>query len=274
MAEGERDKVIQCSTKIVISTKNPDNQAVNNSQPKNKPVESHQPTQSLNSVPFPSTFDKTANVNPDPEDETQTQAYGQGQHPRKPQGAYREMNEGLVAAMAQSDNLQNMDLSANEPENDEINLLPPDFALIGGLNSEPGSLEEALRGPNAKEWQTALEYEIDQLEKLGTWIVEDLPKQHTAIPCGEVLKIKRGPNGEVQSYRVHIVAGGHRQAEGVNYSETFSAAAKMPTVPAVLTNAAEQDWEIEHVDVKSAYLNAPLKETVYMKALCGVLKLW
>jgi len=54
--------------------------------------------------------------------------------------------------------------------------------------------------------------------------------------------------------------------------ETFSAAAKMPTVQAVLANAMEQDWEMEHLDVKSAYLNAPLKETVYMKAPRGVLK--
>ena len=52
--------------------------------------------------------------------------------------------------------------------------------------------------------------------------------------------------------------------EGVNYTETFSTATKTPTVCIVLANAAEQDWEIDHVDVKSAYLNATLKETVYM----------
>jgi Reverse transcriptase (RNA-dependent DNA polymerase) len=52
----------------------------------------------------------------------------------------------------------------------------------------------------------------------------------------------------------------------------FSAAAKMPTVHAVLANAAHQDWEIEHGDVKSAYLNAELKEMIYMKAPRGVLK--
>src|ERR1700678_1296436 len=46
----------------------------------------------------------------------------------------------------------------------------------------------------------------------------------------------------------------------------------MPTVRVVLANAAEQDWEIEHVDVKSAYLNAPLEETVYMNPTQGVLK--
>ena len=60
--------------------------------------------------------------------------------------------------------------------------------------------------------------------------------------------------------------------EGVNYTETFSAAAKMPTIHVVLANAAHQDWEIKHVDVKSAYLNAPLKEVIFMRPPRGVLK--
>jgi len=133
------------------------------------------------------------------------------------------MNEGLVAAAVQCHDLIDENQSDCEPENDDVtDLLPPDFALVGGFNSEPGSLDKALRGPDSKEWQTALEYEINQLEKLGTWVIEDLPKEHNAIPCGEVLKIKRGLNGEIQSYQVWIVAGGHRQVEGVNYTETFS----------------------------------------------------
>ena len=105
----------------------------------------------------------------------------------------------------------------------------------------PKTLDEALRGPNAKEWQEALEYKIGQLEKLKTWVVEDLPQGHTAIPCSEVIKVKRGPNGEIKSYRVRIVAGGHRQVKGINYTETFLAAEKMHTVCAVCANAAHQD---------------------------------
>ena len=71
--------------------------------------------------------------------------------------------------------------------------------------------------------------------------MEDLPTGQTAIPCSKVMRVKRGPDGKVQSYRVWIIAGGHRQVEGVNYTETFSAAAKMPTVRVVLANAAHQD---------------------------------
>ena len=40
----------------------------------------------------------------------------------------------------------------------------------------------------------------------------------------------------------------------------------MPTMCVVLANAATQDWEIDHVDIKSVYLNAMLIETIYMKA--------
>ena len=68
--------------------------------------------------------------------------------------------------------------------------------------------------------------------------MEDLSAGQSAIPCREVMRVKRGLDGKVQSYGVWIVASGHRQVEGV----TFSAAAKMPTVRVVLANAAHQDW--------------------------------
>ena len=108
--------------------------------------------------------------------------------------------------------------------------LPLDIVALGHSDSDPKTFKEALCGPNAKEWQEALDYEINQLQKLGTWVMEDLPTGQTAIPCSEVMRVKRGPDGKVQSYRVWIIASGHRQVEGVNYTETFSAAAKMPTV--------------------------------------------
>jgi hypothetical protein len=273
LAEGEKDKIIQHPSDNVenaIKTADkaenddkPDTQTISNIQTEKETVPV---VQEFNSVPFPPISDP----------ELETQNYGPGKRVApKPQGIYKQMNGGLVAGVAHAEPIDDEDPALIEISDDYEHMLtdlPSDFALVGGLNSEPKSIDEALRGPNAKEWQAALDYEIGQLEKLKTWVIEDLPAGHTAIPCNEVLKIKRGPAGEIQSYRVRIVAGGHKQVEGVNYTETFSAAAKMPTVRVVLANAAVQDWEIEHIDVKSAYLNAPLKETIYMKPPRGVLK--
>ena len=107
---------------------------------------------------------------------------------------------------------------------------------------------------------------------MGAWEIVDLPEGETAIPYQIVFKEKLDGEGKIEMYRVRIVAGGHKQVEGHSYNETFTTAAKSPSIRVVLGNAAHQDWEIEHVDIKSAYLNVLLREKVYMKVPPGILK--
>ena len=159
------------------------------------------------------------------------------------------MNEGLPLLKANTMFLGDADddgigIYLPEDDDDIFAMLPPSLATVGAMGTEPASLDEALQGPNAMEWQVALDYEIGQLEKLGTLVTEDLPKGAPVISCTKVLKEKCGPTGVIRSYRVWIVAGGHKQVEGINYTETFSAAIKMMSVCVVLVNAAEQDWEV------------------------------
>ena len=123
-------------------------------------------------------------------------------------------------------NIANLQNDIPEDEEDWEAELPPDSALIGALGTELKLLDDVLSRPHAKEWQTALDYKIGQLEKLGTWVIEDLLKGHNTIPCSTMLKEKCGLGGKITSYQVCIVTGGHRQVKGVNYSETFSSAAK------------------------------------------------
>ena len=75
--------------------------------------------------------------------------------------------------------------------------LSPNFALIGALRTQPKSLNDVLSGCHAKEWQTMLDYEISQLEKLRTWVIEDLLKGQIVILCSVVLKETCGPDGEI-----------------------------------------------------------------------------
>ena len=176
----ERNKVIQHTTinkEDVEESAVSENQDQNDDQTTQKPEETHQ-----NTITFPTTPNKPNDDNPNErepqtEAETKPQAYRRGQRSRPSPGTYRTMNNGLVATLVQE----------NEPGDEP---LPPDFALIAPLKYEPKTIDEALRGPDAEKWQEVLVYEINQLEKLGTWIVEDLPKGHNAIPCSEVLKIK------------------------------------------------------------------------------------
>ena len=142
--------------------------------------------------------------------------------------------------------------------------LGDEYAFIASMGNELTLLDEALSGPHAAEWQVAWDKEISCLEGAHTWELVNPPKGVSIIPCNEVLKEKTDPDGKIIEHRYRIVAGRHKQKKGIDYDETFSSAAKMPMVWVMLTNAAQHNLEVHQIDIKSAYLNAPLEEVVYM----------
>jgi hypothetical protein len=134
------------------------------------------------------------------------------------------------------------------------------------------SLHQALNRPDTTEWQEVLDYEISQLEKLGTWELADAPKGANIIPCHFMLATKRGPDGKKLKLWVQLVANGQHQQYGVDYFDMFTPMANMSTIHTVLAMAAQRDWEIHQVDIKSTYLYASIQEEIYMRAPPGYLK--
>ena len=219
--EGERDKVLQPPTSNPNATNAPNSTPA--PQPKAPDVapEPALEPEPQNSVPFPSEQEPVEEPLPEPlQEENPQPELGWGWHiQKKPPGAYKWMAQSLPPL---DTNIVDLQTDIPEDEEDWEVELPPDFALISTLGTEPKSLNDVLSWPHAKEWQTALDYKISQFEKLGTWVIEDLTKGHNAIPCSAMLKEKCGLDGKTTSYQVCIVTGGHRQVKGVNYSKTFS----------------------------------------------------
>ena len=55
-----------------------------------------------------------------------------------------------------------------------------------------------------------------------------------------------------------LLAKGFAQIEGTDYTDTFAPTAKMGTIRMLLQVAAHHDMLIRQLDVKTAYLNAPI----------------
>ena len=70
----------------------------------------------------------------------------------------------------------------NHTEPNEIDLAEwlantqPDFVLLASGGWAPCTVEETYNRPNKDKWKKAWRYKIAQLKKLGTWVIEDLPK--------------------------------------------------------------------------------------------------
>jgi hypothetical protein len=91
------------------------------------------------------------------------------------------------------------------------------------------------------EWQTTIDYEIGQLEKLGVWWIVDPPPCANIIPSHFVLVTKHGADGEKLKLRARLVANGQRQQYRLDYIETFAPTTNMTTIRTVLTIAAHRD---------------------------------
>ena len=66
------------------------------------------------------------------------------------------------------------------------------------------------------------------------------------------------------------MAQGYSQQAGIDYEETFAPVAKFTTIRLLLALSCENNWEIEELDVKMAFLNRELEETIYMEIPEGV----
>ena len=238
LAEGERDKVIQHLSNIPKpkdeqpepqqELNEPENQLKTSELPSNSIL--FPPTGAL--PPEPSELQVPIGPEIDPQVEPNT---GRGHKFHCVPGYYARLNKGLDAYLA------SIEESNGEVENTPEEALfevdgdlyvPPlaDYAPGISLGSELKMLDKVLCTPHTKQWQTAYNYEIAQLKKLSTWELVRLLPGKTPIPHSLIFKEKLGTDGNINSWCIQLVAGGHRQTYGVDYDDTFAMAAKMPSI--------------------------------------------
>jgi hypothetical protein len=65
--------------------------------------------------------------------------------------------------------------------------------------------------------------------------------------------------------KVQLVAKGYSQVEGLYFDETYARVARLESIRILLTYATYHDFKLYQMDVKSAFLNGPIKEDVYVE---------
>lgn len=118
----------------------------------------------------------------------------------------------------------------------------------------------------------AMDKEIESIEKNQTWELITLPKGHKAIDLKWVFKLKTDQHGEITKHKARLVAKGYAQRQGIDYEEVFAPVTRLKTVRLILALAAKNDWEVHHLDVKSAFLNGTFQEEVYVSKPKGYVK--
>jgi len=80
-----------------------------------------------------------------------------------------------------------------------------------------------------------------------------------------VYKVKRDELGAIVKHKAHLITLGFVQCEGIDFEEVFAPVARMESVHLLLALAAAKDWRVHHLDIKLAFLNGELAETVFVR---------
>ncbi len=117
----------------------------------------------------------------------------------------------------------------------------------------------------------ATQKEYDSLISKNTWQLEPLPPGRHALTGKWVLTKKLNEKGEISRYKAHWVVRGFEQKHDVDYFDIFAAVVKAPTYRVPFALITLNDWDCDHIDLETAFLNSPLpeEERVFMQQPVG-----
>jgi len=139
------------------------------------------------------------------------------------------------------------------------------LALVGSDPTEPPTYKAACGGPDAARWKDAMDDEFRSLMENKTWDLVDETDASNLLSGKWTYRLKRGSEGQITRYKARRVVRGFEQEYGIDYNETFASVVRQKTYRSLFALAAIHDWEIEQMDIKTAFLYGPVEETIFVQ---------
>jgi hypothetical protein len=138
--------------------------------------------------------------------------------------------------------------------------------IINGIGIEvPTSHAEAMKSKEWKEWQQAMELEIESLVGNGTFRVEQMEVGRKRIDTKWVYALKLNEEGtKVMRFKARLVVKGFKQKAGFDYSEIFAPVISQTSLRMTIAVAQHRNWEMKKFDFETAFLNGIMDHVVYI----------
>ena len=130
----------------------------------------------------------------------------------------------------------------------------------------PNSHKEVLASPYAEKWCAAEDEQYDTLASMGTWTEvprASCPPGTRVHKCKWVYACKLNADGTLAKMKARLVFMGNGQAAST-YSEVYANTVSYCSVRAIISVACLKDYELFNVDIRAAYLSAPMDHELYM----------
>jgi hypothetical protein len=134
------------------------------------------------------------------------------------------------------------------------------------------SYREAKASGEWEHWKPAMVAELAKMDQYKVWEVGDRQPNMRVVGARWVYPRKiDGNTGMPSSYKARRVAKGYSQREGIDFNDLYGAVMHKDTIRVFLSlvnhlDLNHLDLERDQVDIKAAFLNGDLEETIYLSS--------
>ncbi|MBW0558315.1 hypothetical protein O181_098030 [Austropuccinia psidii MF-1] len=143
-------------------------------------------------------------------------------------------------------------------------------ANLTTLTQTPRTFIEAMNCPNKEKWNLAIKKELQNIEELNVWTLRNKKEDDHPISSTWIFKEKTDDSGKILEHKAHLCAHGFHQIAGLDYQSTFAPTGRLSSLRALISFAAIYKYDFHQMDVRSAFLNAPLQEEIWLEIPQGV----
>lgn len=136
--------------------------------------------------------------------------------------------------------------------------------MVRDLPPPPKTVEEARSREDWPLWEVALNEERKSMVGHKVWMKKKAPRGARRLGTRVIFEYKADQKGVLVRRKCRLVGKGNRQKPGKDYLESWAAMPAAATTRAFLATAAVRGWTVHHLDVKTAYLYAPMDVEVYI----------
>jgi hypothetical protein len=130
---------------------------------------------------------------------------------------------------------------------------------------EPFKMEDALRD---LDWVVVIQEELNNFKRNKVWSLIERPKLNI-VGTKLVFHNKQDEYGVVTRNKARLVAKSYSQVECLDFDEIFAFLARLESIRILLAYATHHCFKLYQMNIKSAFLNVPIKEEVYVEQSQG-----
>ncbi|MBW0491302.1 hypothetical protein O181_031017 [Austropuccinia psidii MF-1] len=143
-------------------------------------------------------------------------------------------------------------------------------ALLTLADSAPCTYRGAPTEPDKDLWLAAIDRELSSMKKLQVWEMVEWHENFTLIGTTWVFRLKKSHSDGGIKHKARLCAQGFTQTQGINFEKTYAPTGRLNSLRTLMAFAAAKGLEFHQIDIKSAFLNAPLSEEVFLHVPQGL----